>query len=243
MTFPRDIAWKVRRLLQRAGVDVVPYSPTRHPLSRRSYLFERHAIDLVIDVGANAGQYGAFLRRIGYAGRILSFEPLSAAFASLEAMARGDGRWEARRSALGESQGSVTLNVAGNSESSSILPMLPSHLDAHPTSSYVATESVPMTTLAAVLAEVPPQQKVFVKVDTQGYERNVIVGAGDALAAVVGVQLEMSLVPLYEGEWLMAEMINFMKERGFVLMSLEPGTSDERTGQLLQVDGLFFRTR
>jgi FkbM family methyltransferase len=239
----QDLAWTVRRLLQRLGVDVVPYKPTRHPLSRRHFLFARHGIDCVVDVGANSGQYGHFLRRIGYRGRIVSFEPLSSAFASLRAAAAGDGAWEVRNAALGEAEGSVTLNVSENSESSSILAMLPGHLSAHPTSRYIGTETVPVTTLASVLGGLTPSRGTFVKVDTQGYERNVILGAGPALERVEGVQLEMSLVPLYADEWLMPEMINFMKERGFVLMSLEPGTSDPETGQLLQTDGLFFRER
>jgi hypothetical protein len=58
---------------------------------------------------------------------------------------------------------------------------------------------------------------------------------------VIGVQVEMSIVPLYEGEPLMHQMIPFIANRGFTLMSLEPGASDQRTGQLLQADGLFFR--
>jgi FkbM family methyltransferase len=238
-----DVAWGIRRLLQRAGLDLISFRPTRHPIARRTYLFERHGIDCVLDIGANAGQYGHFLRRIGYQGRIISFEPISAAFASLSAAAREDAAWEARNLALGEAEGSITINVSQNSESSSILAMLPSHLKAHPDSRYVATETARVTTLAEVLRHLPATRGTFVKVDTQGYERNVIAGAGDSLGAVAGVQLEMSLVPLYEGEWLMPEMINFMKSRGFILMSLEPGTSDRETGQLLQTDGLFFRDR
>jgi FkbM family methyltransferase len=238
-----DLSWAVRRLLHRVGVDVVSYKPGRHALARRHFLFARHEIDCVVDVGANGGQYGSFLRRIGYRGRIVSFEPIASAFAALRAASSDDDAWEARNSALGEAEGSATINVSEDSESSSILDMLPSHLSAHPTSRYVRTETVPVTTLASVLAGLPSARGTFVKIDTQGYERHVILGAGHALKGVAGVQLEMSLVPLYAGEWLMPEMINFMKERGFVLMSLEPGTCHPQTGQLLQTDGLFFRER
>jgi FkbM family methyltransferase len=237
----RDIAWAVRRVLNRAGVDLVPYRHTRHPVARRLRLFSHYGIDLVIDVGANGGQYGRFLRSIGYEGAIISFEPLSSAFELLQRAAAADGNWEARRAALGEREGVATLNVSANSESSSILPMLPAHLAAYPESRSVGTEEVPLRTLAAVLAEIPEGRRIFVKVDTQGYERLVIEGAGPALSRIAGVQLEMSLIPLYQGEALIQEMIAFMAARGLTLMGLEPGSSDAQTGQLLQVDGLFFR--
>jgi FkbM family methyltransferase len=237
----QNVGWRIRRGLQRLGVDVVPYSASRHPLARRAHLFGRNGVELVLDVGANAGQYGRFLRRTGYRGRILSFEPLSSAFAALSEAARGDAAWEVRRAALGERAGTATINIAKNSESSSLLPVLPAHLRAFPDSEYVGTETVPVTTLADVLREIPPGPATFLKVDTQGYERSVIAGGDGALERLCGVQLEMSLVPLYEGELRLPELINFMKERGFTLMSVEPGGGDPETGQLLWIDGLFFR--
>jgi FkbM family methyltransferase len=237
----RDAAWALRRALHRLGLDVVPYRPTRHPLARRLQLFAHHRIDFVLDVGANGGQYGHFLRKIGFTGDILSFEPLSSAFAALERAASGDPRWRARRLALGDTAGTAVLNVAQNSESSSMLPMLSAHLEAYPDSRYVGKEEVPMATLEDIITAVPADRNLFLKVDTQGYERRVVDGAGSALARIRGVQLEMSLVPLYQGEALMPEIVTFMAERGFTLMSIEPGAGDGRTGQLLQIDGLFFR--
>ena len=236
-----DVAWTVRRLMNRFGVDIVPFRTSRHPIARRRHLFDQNEIDLIVDVGANCGQYGGFLRRVGYTGRISSYEPLASAFAQLSATALSDPKWDVHHIGLGETEGTAILNIAQNSESSSILPMLPAHLRGYPESRYVATETVPMTTLAKVLDGLSTSSRIFVKVDTQGYERQVIEGAGDAIANVRGVQLEMSLVSLYEGESLMPEMINFMKDKGLILMSVEPGSSDPQTGQLLQLDGLFFR--
>ena len=241
MSFISDAAWTVRRLMNRAGIDVVPFRIARHPIARRRHLFNQNEIDLVVDVGANCGQYGSFLRQVGYTGRICSYEPLSSAYAALSAAAASDPQWDVHHIGLGETEGNATLNIAQNSESSSILPMLPAHLRSYPESRYVATETVPMTTLAEVLGGFPTPSRIFVKVDTQGYERQVIEGAGDAIANVRGVQLEMSRVSLYDGESLMPEMINFMKDKGLILMSIEPGSSDPQTGQLLQLDGLFFR--
>ena len=181
------------------------------------------------------------MRRVGYRGQIISFEPLSSAFAKLESAAALDPHWEVHNLGVGNKEGVATLNVSANSESSSLLRMLPKHLQSFPESRYVTTETITLTTLEKVLSGLSPASRVFVKVDTQGYEIPVIDGAADSLAAVRGVQLEMSIVPLYEGERLMPEMVTYMAGKGLQLMGIEPGPGDSRTGQLLQVDGLFFR--
>ena len=86
-----------------------------------------------------------------------------------------------------------------------------------------------------------PGDRLFLKIDTQGYEKNVMGGACASLNRILGVQMELSLVPLYEGEALLGEMIGFMSERGYSLMSLEPGSVIKDKGQMIQVEGIFFR--
>lgn len=235
---------RLAHLLRRLGWDVVPLDHRVHPLARRARLLAAHRIDVVLDVGANAGQYAQELRSIGYRGRIVSFEPLSAAFARLREAFANDPGWEGRQVAVGERTGRATIHVAANSYSSSLLPMLADHERLAPGSRYVAEEEVAMTTLEALVREhVREGERLFVKVDTQGYERRVLESAGPALSRVTGLQLEMSIVPLYEGEELLPSMLSWLEDRGFTLMSLEPGHADPGTGQLLQVDGVFFRAR
>ena len=69
---------------------------TNHPLSSRILrgALELHGITVVLDVGANEGQYGVQLRRSGYGGRIVSFEPGSEAHASVTACAAADEKWQ-----------------------------------------------------------------------------------------------------------------------------------------------------
>jgi len=83
----------LRRFLRGTGFDIVRYQPSTHPLARRKRLLENYGIDLVLDVGANVGQYGKELRCIGYKGQIASFEPLSAAYAELAKVSQADGLW------------------------------------------------------------------------------------------------------------------------------------------------------
>jgi FkbM family methyltransferase len=238
-----DVLGKLRDIAQRAGFDVIPMHRRSHPLARRMSLLAHHRIDVVLDVGANGGQYGRELRRLGYRGRIVSFEPLAEPYARLEAERRGDSLWESERVAVGPTPGEATLRVAANEgASSSFLPMLQRHREVAPQAGYVGEERVRVERLDALLARhVRPGERTFVKIDTQGFERAVVESAGDAVARVTGFQLELSLVRLYEGGALFHELEQMLRERGFLLMSVEPGISDPKSGQLLQMDGVFFR--
>ena len=123
--------------LRKIGLDVHRYLPSSLPPAQLVASLRKFDIDLVLDVGANKGQFASEIRHCGYAGRIVSFEPLSQAHGQLLQSSVGDSMWEAyTRCALGDHNGGVEINIAGNSESSSILPMLESHLSAAPESAH-----------------------------------------------------------------------------------------------------------
>lgn len=206
-------------------------------------LLRDRGVDVVLDVGANTGQFATRLRAAGYAGRIVSFEPLPDAHDALTAASRGDADWVvAPRMAIGAAAGSVVVNVAGNSYSSSILPMAATHVEAAPQSQYVGTVTAPLARIDDAAAPwLTAAARPFLKIDTQGYEVAVLDGAPRTLAGCVGLQLEMSLVPLYQGEALYRDLIDRLDGLGFDLWHIEPGFADPRTGRLLQVDGLFAR--
>ncbi|MEW6325089.1 MAG: FkbM family methyltransferase [Nitrospirota bacterium] len=231
----------IRRSLRRAGFDLVKYDHASHPLARRARLLTAYNIDLVLDVGANTGQYGRELRAIGYRGRIVSFEPLRAAYDELARAAKADGAWTAVHAAVGDRDGTAELNIAGNSQSSSLLEMLPLHLRSAPESRYCGTESVPIVRLDTVFRDYWTGGPVCLKIDTQGFERRVIEGAERSLAAIDTLQLELSLAPLYKDETLFSDMSVLLARRGYALVSLEQGFSDPTDGRLLQVDGIFHR--
>ena len=136
------------------------------------------------------------------------------------------------------------MHVAANSVSSSLLGMLPAHLDAAPYSRFVGDIQVEMVTLSeAIDRHVGTDERLFVKVDAQGYESRILAGATEGLNRIQGLQLELSIVPLYEGSATLGTLIGEAERLGFTLMSIEPGFSDQRSGRLLQADGLFFRAR
>lgn len=232
----------LRRLLNRAGVDVVRHQPVPAHLARRAHLLRRFAPDVVLDVGANAGLYGREVRRIGYGGRLVSFEPMAAAYAGLAAEAARDGAWQAVNVALGAAPGEAVLNVAANSWSSSLRPMLDTHLNAAPDSAYVGRETVGVETLDAVFGRhVRAGERAWLKIDTQGHERDVLAGAARSLPRIDMVELEMSPVGLYEGEALFTEMFDWLVARGFACVHLQPGLYDPADERLLSLDGYFHR--
>jgi FkbM family methyltransferase len=224
----------VSRLTRRYGFDLARFD--------RGKLIAHQGITVVFDVGANVGQYGEELRALGYRGRIVSCEPLRAEFQELARKAAADPDWVALPLALGDSDGRRIINVAANSQSSSLLEMMPHHIGAAPQARYERTEEIEVARLDALFDQhVRAGDRVFVKLDVQGYERFVLAGAEASLPRVQGMQLEMSLVPLYRGEALYIDLIGQMTARGFQLMSVEPVFRDPRSGQLLAIDGVFFR--
>jgi FkbM family methyltransferase len=237
-----DLKWLVRRLVRRFGYDLQRYNELGDPEARRARLVRTFGVDVVLDVGANTGQFARELRRAGYAGRIESFEPQGAAVLSLRRRAAADPLWKIHRMAVGDRDGVATLNLAGNSLSSSLLEMLPAHADSAPESVYVGTEEVPTRRLDGLFeALAPAGSAVFLKIDTQGFERQVLEGASGCLHRIATLQVEMSLVPLYAGAPSFDELFGTLRGHGYELVGLEPGFAEPGTGRLLQADGLFHR--
>jgi len=204
---------------------------------------QKFEIDLVLDVGANTGQFGSGIRFYGYTGKIVSFEPLSHAHSILMHTIAKDPKWEAYPPcALGDQNGETVINIAGNSQSSSILPMLETHRSAAPESAYEGKERVSIKTLDIVAGDYLKDARApFLKIDTQGFEWQVLDGAQATLPHIKGILVELSLVPLYEGQHSWRELIERLEDEDFALWALRPGFIDQRQGRTLQVDGVFYR--
>ncbi|KBZ63817.1 hypothetical protein K875_02529 [Mycobacterium [tuberculosis] TKK-01-0051] len=201
-------------------------------------------VNVVLDIGSNTGQYAVGLRKAGYNGRMISFEPLSQPFSTLERRAAQDPLWDCRKHALGDTDGTVSVNIAGNAaQSSSVLPMLKSHQDAFPPANYVGVEEVPIYQLDSIAPEIlQPGDVAFLKIDVQGFEKQVLAGSNSTLASsCVGMQLELSFQPLYDGSMLIPEALDWAYSSGFQLTGLLPCFIDPRDGRMLQADGVFFR--
>lgn len=206
-------------------------------------LLKHNKIDLIFDIGANTGQYARELFSLGYKGKIVSIEPLSEAYNQLLKHSENNPNWIiAERCALGDKNEDSEINITENSVSSSLMEILPGHTDSEPASKIIGKENIKVYTLDSIADKYFNSNNiVFLKIDTQGFEEKVLKGAETTLKRVKGVQLELSLVKLFEGQKLYLELIGMMKSYGFDLYSVEPAFTDKRTGRLLQVNGLFFR--
>lgn len=243
---PKFVSSNINNLLKRLGYRFtkIKPAPPKDFFIRRKKLLDTYKIDTLLDVGANIGQYSKRMRNnVNYTGRIISFEPMSKEFLTLSDVAKDDPLWDVANFALGNENGKSEIQISGNSVSSSILDMLPSVLDAcTDEAAYIGKEEITVKTLDSVFSEYcTPENNVFLKIDTQGYERTILEGALESLPNISGLQLEMSLMPFYKGEILYNEMIDYVNSLGFKLMSMEPALENPETGRQLQFDGVFFR--
>ena len=225
------------------GIEAFRYHPEATQFGRFVAALKTFDIDLIIDVGANQGQFGESLREYGYIGKIVSFEPLKEAHNNLIKASHDDSNWTVYpRCALGSHVGEIELNISANSVSSSVLPMLTTHAKAAPHSVYIGQDMCPLSTLDMTMPDyLEASKSVLIKIDTQGFEWQVLDGAKEMLSKARGVLIEMSLVELYEGQKLWHEIMERLEANGFTLWSLQPAFIDSDNGRTLQLDGLFFR--
>lgn len=234
-----EIKRRIRGLVRSRGWELVPLEQEFRALQAR---FLRSS-GLLFDVGANTGQYVEQSRALGFGGLAVSFEPMAAAYETLASKTAHDPRWISRKLALGAQAGEVSLNISGNSGSSSTLPMTTTHEQAAPGSGYVSSELVVVTTLDEALASLPglPDGPRFLKLDVQGLEHEVIRGATATLSSVDYLQTELSVAALYDGQADYLSLLADLRAAGLHLVHAEAGFTDSRTGRLLQFDVLLAR--
>lgn len=235
-----DIKSLLNRYLIRKGYQIIKLDRLRDPAIHRAQLIGSANIDLVIDVGASKGQFGEELRKYGYSGRIVSFEPLSAQYNKLSRKCGGDPNWIALNMALGDQPGEALINISENSFSSSMLDILPSSTEAIPRTKRIGQERIRISSLDAVFDDIARNAiNIYLKMDVQGYEQKVLSGASAALEQIDLIQLEISLVPMYQDEPCFPEMHALMQDIGYKLISIEPTLIHPHTGEMLQIDGIY----
>ncbi len=229
----------LKNLIKRCGYELLGRGRSHAAHRSIAALIQQEQINLVLDVGANMGQFVDELRELGYHGRVISFEPLSSAHNKLKEHAAKDANWTVwDRTAIGTQAGSVEIYIAGNSASSSILGMLPSHSEMAPESRYVGVETTQVSALDDLYTPLPTD-RVLLKIDTQGYEKQVLEGAQRLLKDCRVIMTEMSFVPLYANQIMAKELWNLLENQGFEVWALEPCVRHPRTQRLMQVDGVF----
>lgn len=233
----------IRSILRSSGIEIIRANAVNSQRGQLARIINHSKSNIVFDIGANEGQFGIGLREFGYKGRIVSFEPMTKAHSKLVDVAARDEKWSVHeRVAIGDKVGRVKLNIAGNSVSSSILSMCESHLKAAPDSCYVGSESAEVIRLDSIAnSYLDSNSRLFVKIDTQGYEWQVLDGASRTLDRTYGLLCEISFVALYEKQKLWLEIVDRLNAAGFDLWAMQRGFTDLQTGRTLQADAVFLR--
>ena len=241
-----------RYLLVMRVVGEAPESSVE-PDALERYMFEctlgevlrRLDVNCVLDVGANKGQYGLMLRSVGYKGYIVSFEPAAEPFQVLERVAKRDPKWTVHQWALGSQPATAAMHVMRSSEFSSLLTPTDYSVRRFQRSAPVDhEEQVKVRRLDQILPAVirhVRDPRLFLKVDTQGYDLEVIAGAGRALERMRGLQSEISVVPLYERAPDMFQSLPAYRSRGFELSGLFPVVYDPDADRVLEYDCVMVR--
>jgi len=213
-------------------------------VQRRRHILNGGNVDLLVDVGANIGDYSVACRAHGYAGSICCFEPQNIEFQTLQARMVADPTLCCVRAAVGDRDGKTTINVSGHQTSSSLLPMTRLHESIMPSSKYVRTEEVDIVRLDSFfkLGIQPPSfHRVYLKLDVQGYEMKVLEGSTQLLRLVTGIELELSVQEVYQGSPGYLEMIQYLENIGFRIVSWTDVLSDPVSQFVIQADAIFVR--
>lgn len=206
---------------------------------RMKFLIDQE-ITLVIDVGANRGQFARAVRRGGYLGKIISFEPIPEVYQILLERCQQDPHHVCKQLALGAIEGHMTINILNSDASSSLLVPNPKVMPSIPSFQNHTSVTVPMTTLDVIQEMMfADSDRVYLKIDTQGYELEVIKGGTSALEQIVAIETELSFVELYSGQPLLPELWNYLNNLGYRAIWADRGYVDPTSGYMLQCDAIF----
>jgi FkbM family methyltransferase len=233
-----------RSLIRRTGFDL-----SRWPLASSfpghiKALLDWYRITLVIDVGANVGQFGQSLRDVsGYSGRIESFEPFSASFQQLAIRSAADAFWNPHQVALGSCDFTANLNLYEGSDWNSLHRPNVEHLAlAGRSLVQIGSERVEVRCLDSIWSQIVGHNDVvLLKSDTQGHDLEVLRGAGDRLTSVSALVLEVSVTTFYEGEPGLVEIMQSTRDLGFVPSGFFPVTRRRGSLGLDTLDACFVR--
>lgn len=229
MKLRRLIGRSVKSMIRSYGYDIVRHKPL-------SELLDLHNVDVVFDIGANDGGYASELRSSGWNGRVVSFEPQPLAYARLSKRFSHDHMWSGHQLGLGSEDATMAMNIHE-------MDVLSSFLSKIEDSGSVTTVDVKVKRMDAIIDDIlGDYARPFVKIDTQGFEMEILKGFGSRTSEVVGWQLEMSIEPLYENQPKMDNIVAYMRELGFSLWRILPGLRDPGTLRAYELDGIFFRS-
>jgi len=230
----------IRSVINRFGFDLVGIKFVNRDFSEHLLnVFSAKNIDCVIDVGANSGQYGTFLRKIGFKGHIVSFEPVKAVFVALESATKGDDKWICYNLALGDTNEDKSINVYRSTVWSSFLDANAFSKNIWQSLETAAPEIVKVVRLDDIFAELVSRTgclHYFLKMDTQGYDKNVFNGSLESLTSIQALQSELSLIHVYSGMASAYDVLDEFHSRNFYISGMYPINREASSLAVIEYD-------
>lgn len=193
---------------------------------------------VVVDIGANRGQFALAVRRWARKARVISFEPLPGPAAVFRRVFSGDAAVVLHVAAVGSRTERGTMHVSARDDSSSLLPISPLQSEMFPGTGEVATVDVSVAPLDTFVTAEDIAAPAMLKLDVQGFELDALIGCESLLPCFDWVYCECSFVELYSGQKLAADVIAWLAARGFNLKGIFNPAYDA-VGQTVQADFLF----
>jgi len=218
----------------------------KHPTSATHLinLIKLNDIDVILDVGANKGQFGLILRNEGYTGEIHSFEPVSSTFEELSQACRNDDKWFPNKTAMGTTSGEETIHITKSSDLSSFLNPNDFGKDKYKKIEVTNTETVIVNTIDNYIPDNIQNYKsrnILLKMDTQGYDLNVFNGAKKTLSSINCILSEISFIPIYSGMPHYLESLKTYEDSGFIVTGLYP-ISRRKDSSVIEMDCFMLNT-
>ncbi len=232
----------IQKFIRKLGYNVRVHTPVSDVFENLLWQARHRNVQTILDIGANVGQFATRCLESGWDRKLVSFECLEEAHASIVASSATHANWSiAPRAAIGSSVGTAMLNMAENSQASSLLADTETLHRVTPSAQYVAQQEVAVETLDNLLPRLNLAKPYLLKMDVQGFESEVLKGAAQSLKDTAIIYTEMSLFPLYEGEADFTILGRQIIEAGFRCIAIYPGYSEGTTREIAQADAIFVR--
>lgn len=220
----------IKRTVELLGYELInkKHQPSLMPHLRTLIL--QNDVDLVVDAGANRGQFSRLLRGHGYRGDIHSFEPVSSAFEILAKASSNDRDWHAHKLALSDENGRQDINISNLTPLSSFLEPTRFGEQNFADITTVERETVEVRTLFDAFAELGidcAERRILLKMDTQGYDLKVFAGARALHENIACIVSEVSFKPLYSAMPSHLDVLHAYKEAGFDVTGFFPVTRSQ----------------
>ncbi len=230
-------------LFKKTGYSIQPYYTLQENVNMGKYKWlEEYKIKTLLDVGANIGEFSTLMKQILPDLKIYCFEPLKDCFLQLQLIKEKYSNIKLFKIGLGEINEEKIINHNEFAPSSSLLKATNKSINAFPYTSKSIEEKIKICTLDSLQDEIIFEKNILLKIDVQGYEKQVLLGAKTVLPKIAVIIIELSIEELYEGQPLFDEIYNFLKENSFRYVGNYDQMFDPRNGKVLQVDSIFINT-